>query len=86
MTYSSKVIVTSEHEYLYSTYLMYMIVTCSFYHVPDCTPDLLSQISTTSTSRPTEAIKLFFIVADSEGYSCCHFLKSELMQTAHLLH
>ena len=79
MAYSSKVVVTSEHENLYSTYLTYLIVTCSFYYAPDCTPDLLSQIPTTIMSSPTEAIKLFSTVTDSEGYSCCYFLKSGLM-------
>lgn len=77
MTYSSKAAVTSE--YLYCTYLTYLIVTCSFYYAPDCTPDLLSQLSTAIMSSPTEATKLFFTVTDSEGYSCGYFLKSGLM-------
>lgn len=61
MTYSSKV-VTSEHEYLHSTYLAYLIVTCS---VPDCTPDLFSQIPTTIRMTPAKTITLFFTVTES---------------------
>lgn len=52
---------------------MYLIATRSFYYAPDCTSDLVSQIATTIMSSPTEAIKLFFTVTDSEDHLFCYF-------------
>lgn len=61
------VVVTSKHVYVYISSLTYLIVICIFCYALDCTPDLLSQVSATYMSSPTEANELFFTATDPEG-------------------